>query len=101
MMYPKIQLACYFKKHNKTQKELNCKKSQIIPPHRLACEDSYQSPKLTSLSLVKHNDLPVKFCKLFPWFYKLFRVLALVSSRKCKFIPRKKKKKIYISISFF
>lgn len=71
------------------QKELNCKKAQVILPHRLACEDNYQSHKLTSLSSVKHKDLPVKFCKPFPQFDKLFKVVGLVSARKHKFVPWK------------
>lgn len=79
------------------QKELNCKKAEIILPHRLACEDNCQSHKLPSLSLVKHKDLPVKFCKPLPRFYKLFKVLGLVSARKRKFISLEiKKKKIYV-----
>lgn len=75
------------------QKELNCKKAEIILPHRLACEDNCQSHKLPSLSLVKHKDLPVKFCKPLPRFYKLFKVLGLVSARKRKFISLEIKKK--------
>lgn len=38
------------------------------------------SHKFTGLSLVKHKTLPTKFCNPFPQLYKLFKVVAWLSS---------------------
>lgn len=73
------------------QKALNCKVAEIILPHSLACESNsshIQSRELASLSLVKPKDA-IHFCKPFPQFYKLFKVLGLVPARKHKVIPWK------------